>query len=238
MARPIRKGSDSIPVWVLRAVWLVQPVTLGPALADGLNDLDGRTFLSVAVWVLWGLGLLAMDGEQVAGAVSAGSHYASAWAEDVPVAENPAKRLALELKDKLIIVYGSGLFSGMARRWKSQFNENAKVWSFFETLPEMLHNSVEAFASPLGQPPVTLILEPGTENTIHSRHNRVIAETLTHHKIPRKVLRGEGSSPLSQILNMLLLGDYVSYYLALLRGVDPSPNPSIDAAKDLLAGLS
>jgi len=50
---------DRIPVWALRAVWLAQPVTLGPALADGLHDLDGRTFLSVAVWVLWGLGLLA-----------------------------------------------------------------------------------------------------------------------------------------------------------------------------------
>ena len=50
---------DSIPVWALRAVWLVQPVTLGPALADGFHDLDGHTFLSVSAWGLWGLGLLA-----------------------------------------------------------------------------------------------------------------------------------------------------------------------------------
>ena len=50
---------DSIPVWALRAVWLVQPVTLGPALADGFHDLDGHTLLSVSAWVLWGLGLLA-----------------------------------------------------------------------------------------------------------------------------------------------------------------------------------
>ena len=50
---------DSIPVWALRAVWLVQPVTLGPALADGFHDLDGHTFLSVSAWALWGLGLLA-----------------------------------------------------------------------------------------------------------------------------------------------------------------------------------
>ena len=46
-------------MWALRTLWLVQPVTLGPALADGLHALDGRTFLSGAVWVLWGLGLLA-----------------------------------------------------------------------------------------------------------------------------------------------------------------------------------
>jgi hypothetical protein len=41
---------DPIPVWALRAVWLVQPVVLGPVLADGLHDLEGRTFLSVALW--------------------------------------------------------------------------------------------------------------------------------------------------------------------------------------------
>ena len=50
---------DSIPLWALRAVWLVQPVTLGPALADGFHDLDGHTLLSVSAWALWGLGLLA-----------------------------------------------------------------------------------------------------------------------------------------------------------------------------------
>ena len=192
--------------------------------------------LMLILGVLRGLRLLELDKEQVTGAISAVSHSASAWAEDVPVADNPAKRLALELRDKLIIVYGGGLFSGMARRWKSQFNENAKIWSFFETLPEMLHNSVEAFASPIGQPTIAIILEPGTESSIHSRHHRVISETLARHEIPRKVLLGDGPSPLAQILNMLLLGDYVSYYLALLRGVDPSPNPSINAAKELLSG--
>ena len=192
--------------------------------------------LMLILGVLRGLRLLELEEEQVTGAISAVSHSASVWAEEVPVADNPAKLLALELRDKLIIVYGSGLFSGMARRWKSQFNENAKIWSFFETLPEMLHNSVEAFATPIGQPAMALILDPGTEITIHDRHNRVILETLAQHDIPCKVLLGDGPSPLARILNMLLLGDYVSYYLALLRGVDPSPNPSIDAAKELLLG--
>lgn len=194
--------------------------------------------LMLLLGVLRGLDLLELDEDQVTGAISAVSHNGSVWAEDVPVAENPAKRLALEFRDKLIIVYGSGLFSGMARRWKSQFNENAKIWSFFETLPETLHNSVEAFAFPIGQPTMALILEPGTENSIHSRHNRVFSKTLNYHQIPSTVLSGEGPTPLAQILNMLLLGDYVSYYLAVLRGVDPSPNPSIDAAKDLLSGLT
>lgn len=191
--------------------------------------------LMLILGVLRGFGMLGLDETQVSQAIRSVTENASIWAEDVPAAENPAKGLAMELKDKLIIVYGSGLFSGMARRWKSQFNENSKVWSFYETLPELLHNSVEAFASPLGQPTVALILEPGAGNSGHARHNQVVSKTLAHHNIPIKRVCGDGPSPLAQILNTLLLGDYVSYYLALLRGVDPSPNPSIDASKELLA---
>ena len=199
--------------------------------------------LMLILGVLRGLELLDLSEEQVSAAIREVSSNGGLWAEDVPVAENSAKQLALELRDKLIIVYGSGLFSGMARRWKSQFNENAKIWSFFETLPELLHNSVEAFGSAPPHPSIALILEPAPSgasagNLMHGRHNRVISETLTLRKIPNIVARGEGSSPLAQLLNMLLLGDYVSYYLALLRGVDPSPNPSIDTAKDILSRLT
>ena len=51
---------------------------------------------------------------------------------------------------------------------------------------------------------------------------------------PTGTVDGGIGPPLGQLLNMLLLGDYLSYYLAILRGVDPSPNPTITEAKELL----
>ena len=158
---------------------------------------------------------------------------------DVPTTENPAKQLAVKLKDKLIVVYGSGLFAGMARRWKSQFNENAKAWAYYETVPEMLHNSVEAFRfisnSAMTDIGIALLLQPNNAPEGHQRHHAVVAELLRRNNISNCVLQGEPEPPLSQLLDMLVMGDYVSYYLALLQGVDPSPNPSIDEAKRLLA---
>ena len=62
-----------------------------------------------------------------------------------PTQHNPAKQLALELDGTLPVVYEGGLFHGTARRWKTQFNENAKVWAYFETIPDLLHNSVESY---------------------------------------------------------------------------------------------
>ena len=54
----------------------------------------------------------------------------------MPTHDNPAKELATTLHGKLIVIYGGGMLSGVARRWKTQFNENAKAWAFVELLPE------------------------------------------------------------------------------------------------------
>ena len=135
------------------------------------------------------------------------------------------------------MICGGEIFRGMARRWKTQLNENAKVWAFFETIPELLHNTVESFRtpSPNGAPITALVLEPSNVASDVASRYRVVPEMLQRHGIPHRTLQGKGDSPLAQLLSMLILGDYVSYYLAVLQGVDPSPNPSIDEAKRLLA---
>jgi glucose/mannose-6-phosphate isomerase len=204
-------------------------VSLEPRSAVGYN-------LMLLLGVLKRLGLLRVGEAEVERTVQSLCQKISLLKEDVPATENPAKQLAAELRDKLILVYGSGLFRGVARRWKSQFNENSKAWSYFETIPEMLHNSVEAFrtSSPMAEWGMALLLQPNNVDGGHQRHHAVVAELLRRNNIPHRVLQGEPGPPLSQLLDMLSLGDYVSYYLALLQGVDPSPNPSIDEAKELL----
>ena len=204
-------------------------------------SLEPRSAVGYSLMLLLGVldqvGLVRVGTAELDRAVQSLSQKICQLKEDVPAAENPAKQLAIELRDKLILVYGSGLFSGMARRWKSQFNENAKAWSYSETIPEMLHNSVEAFRplSLMSEWATVLLLQPNILDGAYPRHYAVVAELLRRGDIPYRILEGEQGSPLGQLLDMLILGDYISYYLALLQGVDPSPNPSIDAAKDLLA---
>ena len=204
-------------------------VSVEPRSAIGYN-------LMLLLGVLERLGLLLGETE-VDRTVQSLRQKISTLKEDVPAAENPAKQLALELRNKLILVYGSGLFGGVARRWKTQFNENAKVWSYYEIIPEMLHNSVEAFRSNslMADWGMALLLQPNNPDGGHQRHHAVVAELLSRNNIPHRLLQGEPGPPLSQLLDMLVLGDFVSYYLALLQGVDPSPNPSIDEAKELMA---
>jgi glucose/mannose-6-phosphate isomerase len=143
--------------------------------------------------------------------------------------------LALELEGKLILIYGGGIFSGVARRWKTQFNENAKVWAFFETIPELLHNSIEAYRSlpDISERTMVLLLQPNPGADQLGDRYRVVAHLLQQSAISYRALEGRGGRPLQQLLGMLLLGDYVSYYLAMLNGVDPSPTPTLSKAKTL-----
>ena len=182
-------------------------------------------------------GLATFDSLVVTSSIDALEKKVSRLTEDVPTRENAAKQLALALAGKLIAVYGGGLFAGMARRWKTQLNENAKAWAFFEEVPELLHNAVEAFTQPPGDPGLGVaLLQPSVEGDPLAAHYAAAETILADTGVPVEVLKGDPEeSPLAQLLGMLALGDYVSYYLAMLKGVDPSPSPNIDKAKDLLA---
>ena len=158
---------------------------------------------------------------------------------DTPTCDNPAKTLALALHGHIPLVCGGGLFSGVARRWKSQLNENAKVWAFSDTLPELLHNFVEALDSwsAGAHQPLALLLIPRGLSVALADCYGALEELLEGVGVKHRVLTGADASPFVQLLDMLVLGDYVSYYLALLRGLDPSPTPILDGLKRRVAGI-
>ena len=178
-------------------------------------------------------------GEVVEASVAAMRRQVNKIDISIPTTENPAKQLAQAMNGKLPIIYGGGFFQGIARRWKTQLNENAKVWAFFENIPELLHNSVEPFPALRSSGPelMALVLQPAAEADSLECSYRVVAKMLHRHEVPHRILTGSGAGPLAQVLSMLALGDYVSYYLALLRGIDPSPTPSIDEAKGIFGEL-
>ena len=195
--------------------------------------------LMLLLGLLQRLGLVETKDSDVHSAVEAIKQQIAVLNPDRPTESNLAKQIALELCGRLPLICGGGIFRGVARRWKTQLNENSKIWAFFETIPELLHNTVESFRTPSADGPsiTALVLEPGDGTSEAVSRYRLVPEMLKRRGIPHRTLQGSGESPLSQLLGMLILGDYVSYYLALLQGIDPSPNPGIDEAKELLSKL-
>jgi glucose/mannose-6-phosphate isomerase len=186
------------------------------------------------------LGVLHIDAAEVAEAVDILRSWTPKYGSDFPNDENPAKQLAGELKDHIVVLYGGGLFAGMARRWKSQLNENAKMWAFFETVPELLHNAVEVYgpAQASSREIFVLVLEPGDCGKDLQFRYQVTGRLLQKKKVPHRVFKGVDGPPLAQMLTMLSLGDYVSYYLALLQGLNPATNHTINLGKAMLKRLA
>ena len=117
-------------------------------------------------------------------------------------------------------------------------NENGKSWAFAELLPELLHNSVESFpgGSEIRQRTTALLLKPNLPAPKMERRYTVLGGMLDRAGIENHMLTGVQGRPLTQLLSMIVLGDYVSYYMGLLNGINPSETPSIDRSKERLSG--
>jgi glucose/mannose-6-phosphate isomerase len=150
---------------------------------------------------------------------------------------NDAKRLAIELHGRIIFAYGAGVMGVMARRVKGQWNENAKNWSAYDVMSELNHNAVVGFPNPqIAREAITvLLLRSDRDNPRHKIRFDVTREQLDRASIRHKSLQFGGTNLLSEVLQMTLFTDYVSFYVALLNGADPSPNTAIDYLKDRLA---
>lgn len=159
---------------------------------------------------------------------------------DVPEKVNVAKQLARKLEGQLPVVYGAGHLSQVARRWKCQFNENSKGWGFWEVLPELNHNAVVGYEFPRDLATRVRVLM--LSSALYWPRNRVrleiTREILAEKGVAREVIEVQGEDRISQVLWAIHFGDYVSYYLAQLRGVDPSPVRTISHLKERLAQLS
>ena len=150
---------------------------------------------------------------------------------------NPAKALAGDLNGRVPVVWGAdGVGAVAAARWKTQLNENAKVPAFASVLPELDHNEVVGWSAGVGSGFSLITLRqrgepPGVAARFVATLDVVRGSGLDHHEVEAR-----SGAPLSDLMELVLMGDAVSVYLAYLRGVDPTPIDAIARIKRALEG--
>ena len=194
--------------------------------------------LMIVLGVLSELGLLNINRLDVPQALIALNDQVRSICEDIPESKNLAKQLANDLSGRATLIYSGGLLTGMGRRWKTQIHENAKAIAFNETIPELLHNSIESLDAIAvnGQNYFVLLMRPHELSSQLIKSYAAIEQLLIRQRVPYRVVLATQGSPLVQILNMAILGDYVSYYMALNQEIDPSDTSLIDFGKLLTQG--
>lgn len=144
-------------------------------------------------------------------------------------ADNEARRLARRLGRAFPIIYGgNGLGGVAAERWKTQFNDNAKVAAFCNQVPELTHNEVCGWGQDgdvTRQIFQLFLLRHDHEHPQVARRLDVLDEILDEvvGSVHSVVARGEGT--LAQVLDLMLIGDFVSLHAAVEQGLDPGPVP-------------
>jgi glucose/mannose-6-phosphate isomerase len=192
--------------------------------------------LVLLLGVPWRLGLLRDYSAGLEEATRVMEEWQAEIGPTVPTAHNAAKSLAGQIVGRLPVIYGAGFLAAAANRWKTQFNENSKHWAFFEVLPELNHNAVVGFGIPqaVQEQTIVLMLRSGLDHPRVQVRWQVTRELLRREGVAAETLQGRGESRLAQMLSLIHLGDYVSFYLAMLNGADPTPVESIGFLKQRL----
>lgn len=154
------------------------------------------------------------------------------WLPTVPADKNPAKKLAQEIMGKAPVIYAGPKLYPAAYKWKINFNENAKNVAWCNQLPEFNHNEFLGWTShPSDKPYAVIDLRSNLENPKVQKRFEV-SERLLSGKRPRThVVEAQGQTILEQLLWTITLGDFVSLYLALLNGLNPTPVDLIEKFK-------
>jgi len=152
---------------------------------------------------------------------------------------NPARELARRIGRSIPLVYGGGALGAVAAyRWKCDINENAKAPAFTAAYPELDHNEICGWGQhgDVTRQVMTLVsLRHGFEDERLSTRIDRTTEIIDEALLQVLEVQAEGEGRLGQLLDLMYLGDWVSYYLALDNDVDPGP---IDAITQLKAAVA
>jgi glucose/mannose-6-phosphate isomerase len=148
--------------------------------------------------------------------------------------QNKALEIASELIGFIPLIYSAAdSTSAVGYRLKCQFNENSKLHSFHNVIPELNHNEIigwESFLERQFNAKLILIIDKSYHPQIKKRFE-ITSSLIAAEKI--YIESSENDFKL-RIMDMVYLGDWISYYLALLRGFDPTEIENINILKERL----
>ena len=233
-----------VPVVVLTAGGKLAEVALGQklphvALPAGLMPRMALGYLFFPTLnILASLGLPVATEDEIAEALDTVEALGRELGPERVTAENEAKRLALAVGPRLPAIYGGPTTGPVAYRWKTDFEENVKAFALAGALPEMNHNELEAWRAPGARGMHIVLLRDREEAPEIERRFAVLRELIAPAADGISESWTRGSGRLARLLSLTHLGQWVSYYVAVLRGVDPWTVPLLDELKRRLGSGS
>ncbi len=161
------------------------------------------------------------------------------FARESEASSNPAKQLATACGGKVPLIYaGAGLLSPVSVRFRGQFSENGKTLAYSNVFPEMNHNELVGWAhSAKAQKDnfAVILLRDEEDNQRIGLRMDLFAKLMSDNSVTVESIASSGANRLTRLFSMIQLGDFASYYTAVLNNVDPTPVEAIENLKLELA---
>lgn len=158
------------------------------------------------------------------------------WRPDIATKDNLAKQIALDVIGKSVVIYGGPYTYPAAYKWKIGFNENAKNVAWVNQYPEFNHNEFIGWTShPLDKTYAVIDLQSSFERSEIKKRFAISSRLLSGRRPAPITVEAVGDTVLDQLLWLMALGDFVSIYVAILNGLNPTPIDLIEKLKKELA---
>jgi glucose/mannose-6-phosphate isomerase len=190
-------------------------------------------FYRSIVEILIGAGVASADAlDEMSALTEPLNNVVKDWLPTEPVKSNLAKQIALQMAGKTAVIYSGPQMYPAAIKWKIACNENAKNTAWCNFYPEFSHNEFIGWSGhPIEKPFAVINLMSNFENPRIGKRFEITERLLSGKKPVALNVDAKGTTPLEQLLYLTVLGEFVTIYLAILNGVDPTPVDLVEKFK-------
>lgn len=149
-------------------------------------------------------------------------------------ADNMAYNLAKNMRDKIPVIYSSQRLEIPNLRWRGQIQENSKRIAFGNIIPEMNHNEINSWEANenIHSPFFFLLFKDSDENPRNEKRIDFLFNLLKNQNRPIELIKTSKSNYLTRLFEIINLGDWVSFWIAILNEKDPTEIKTILKLKD------
>jgi len=186
--------------------------------------------------ILAKMGLIKLSAEDFLKALNFLEEKNKLYTEKIPQADNPAKQIALQLENKIAVLVAGDFLKGVLHPIRNPLNETAKHFADYFAVPELNHHLLEGLQFPkeVARTHKFLFINSSLyRDKIKLRLN--LTETIVaKNGLTSQTINLAGVSKIIQVLELLQMFGFISFYLAILHGVNPAPVPFVDFFKQKL----
>jgi len=158
----------------------------------------------------------------------------------IPLSLNPAKIIANNLKNYAIVLIAANHLVGASHAIKNMFNENSKTFCSLFDLPELCHHFLEGLSFPndFSKHAHFILISSANYPTEIKKRMEVVKQIIKKQGYLVSEIKPESSDPMTESFETILFGEFLSFYLSVLNGIDPGPIPWVNYLKDKISSTS